>query len=82
MNRELQALKTCFSTHSLLISAGILGISSCSTGGFGQYIQTIYLCRKTGIVDEKFGIVDHWIKGPALCTLLSAVLADVGLILV
>lgn len=36
---------------------------------------------KTGMWMKKFGIVDHWVKGPVLCAVLSAVLAGIGLLL-
>lgn len=36
---------------------------------------------KTGMWMKKFGIMDHWVKGPVLCAVLSAVLAGIGLLL-
>lgn len=30
---------------------------------------------------RKFGIMDHWVKGPILCALLSAALAGIGMLL-
>ena len=36
---------------------------------------------KTGMWMKKFGIMDHWVKGPVLCAVLSAVLAGIGLFL-
>ena len=36
---------------------------------------------KTGPWMRKFGIIDHWIKGPVLCAVLSVVLAGIGLLL-
>ena len=37
---------------------------------------------KTELWMKRFGIMDHWIKGPVLCAILSAVLAGIGLLLV
>ena len=36
---------------------------------------------RTGSWMKEFGIVDHWIKGPVLCAVLSAALAGIGLLL-
>lgn len=37
---------------------------------------------KTSSWMRKFGIVDHWIKGPIVCAMLSTVLAGIGLLLI
>ena len=36
---------------------------------------------KTGPWMKKFGIMDHWLKGPVLCAVFSAALAGIGLLL-
>lgn len=36
---------------------------------------------KTGPWMKKFGIIDHWVKGPMVCAALSSILAGIGLLL-
>lgn len=38
------------------------------------------LCT-TNVWMKKFGIFDHWVKGPILCALLSAVLSGIGMLI-